>query len=361
MSTKSSVNIILIALSPIVYLAGILSSLSPALIEKYYSQGIYSHVVTLLSGLASHTDFSIAQIILAIFIIYIFYRLVDIIFSLFRKSFVNSFLKLLSFLSIIYVLFMLVWGFNYRRLPLETTLGLTPHHYSERQLYAMCSDLVKKANSLRTLQHENKYGIASIQGGFKSIAERAPKGYKNASEKYIFLSKQSFAPKAFVFSKAMCYLGLTGFYFPYTGEANLNIYQEEFMLPATAEHELAHQQGFAREEEANFLSYLVCINHPDPDFKYSGTLLALVHSGNALFAMDKSDWKKAMSLCSPGLKRDLNYQYNLWKSYSGPIEKLSSSINNGYLKSNGEKSGVQSYGHMTDLLLEAYYQGIIQP
>jgi len=64
----------------------------------------------------------------------------------------------------------------------------------------------------------------------------------------------------------MSYLGIGGVYFPFTGEANVNISMPHTSIPFTACHEMAHQIGFAREDEANFIAYIACKNHPSPDF-----------------------------------------------------------------------------------------------
>ena len=73
----------------------------------------------------------------------------------------------------------------------------------------------------------------------------------------------------------MSRLGLSGFYMPFTGEPNFNDAQPDFDLPYVIAHEKAHQRGFAREDEANFIAFLVCVNSTDPYLRYSGYLNAL--------------------------------------------------------------------------------------
>jgi len=72
--------------------------------------------------------------------------------------------------------------------------------------------------------------------------------------------------------------------FPFTGEANVNISMPHTSIPFTACHEMAHQIGFAREDEANFIAYIACKNHPSPDFQYSGILSALINATNTYTA-----------------------------------------------------------------------------
>lgn len=152
----------------------------------------------------------------------------------------------------------------------------------------------------------------------------------------------------------MSYTGITGIYIPYTGEANVNINSTDFMLPSTVAHEMAHQRGFAREDEANYIAYLTCSMHPDRDFQYSGVMLALIYSMNALAENDIEAYKVLRSKYSEGVKNDLRYDAEFWAKYEGKTQEISNNVNNTYLKSNGQKDGVQSYGRMVDLLIAEY-------
>jgi hypothetical protein len=59
-------------------------------------------------------------------------------------------------------------------------------------------------------------------------------------------------PKPIFFSKVMSRYNYTGFYFPFTGEANVNTDIASCMIPATAAHEMAHQRGIASERRQTF-------------------------------------------------------------------------------------------------------------
>jgi hypothetical protein len=157
-------------------------------------------------------------------------------------------------------------------------------------------------------------------------------------------------------SELMNYTGICGVYFPFTGEANVNVSIPETSLPSTAAHEMAHQRGFSREDEANYISYLACTAHPDINYKYSGVLLALIHSMNALYEDDKPDFYKLSENYSDGVRHDIEELNKFWQKYEGPVERTSDKINNAYLKANNQKDGVRSYGRMVDLLIAEHRQ-----
>ena len=119
---------------------------------------------------------------------------------------------------------------------------------------------------------------------------------------------------------------------------------------------MAHQRGFAREDEANFIAYLVCKSSDYSEFQYSGYLLAAIYSMNALYEYDPDSYKELSAKYSDGVRRDLRYDADFWKQFAGPAEKLQEKVNDTYLKSNKQSDGIHSYGRMVDLLLAEYKQ-----
>ena len=84
----------------------------------------------------------------------------------------------------------------------------------------------------------------------------------------------------------MSYLDITGVFFAYTFEANVNVDVPDYSIPATMGHELSHLRGYMREDEANFLGYLCCRESSHPDLRYSAAMLAFTHATNQLFRQD---------------------------------------------------------------------------
>ena len=155
----------------------------------------------------------------------------------------------------------------------------------------------------------------------------------------------------------MLFTGITGVYFPFTGEANVNIAIPDLLLPATTLHEMAHQRGIAPEDEANFLAFAVGRLHPDIDFQYSSTVLALIHAMNALNAQDAELATTLRSQYSEAVNRDLAAYRQFWKTYEGKTNEVADRVNDTYLKSNRQEEGIRSYGKMVDLLLGYYVMG----
>lgn len=351
---KAVVKLIVIGMVPLLIIINLLSKKFPNFIEGNYSKGINKPVRQLLSFISGIFPFSVAEFLLPILVIILIFLIVRLLISIKKGGFLARLLNLGLYLSSLYILFMFLWGFNYNRLSFEKISGLEVQNSSQEELYKLCENLIQRASLLREDVKEDSNGVMTIEGGHKEVFSKASQGFLNLSDQYPELAGKYGKPKGILISKPMSYTGITGIYIPYTGEANVNVNIRDFMLPATTTHEMAHQRGFAREDEVNYIAYLACTANDDPQFKYSGVMLALINSMNALADVDYEGYKELSTKYSPGMKRDIIDNMDFWAKYEGKVEKISNSINNTYLKSNGQNDGVQSYGRMVDLLLAEY-------
>lgn len=352
-------KIVLILLLPIILLIRELLYFNPALTEMLYSRLLYPPIGMLLSNISGILPFSLAEFMVYLFIVFIAYIITRSLYSLFKsanklQTTLNAIINALCAISITYCLFLLLWGFNYYRQPLAYSIGFTTSKSTVADLKGLCAALIDKTNLLRVEVKENEAGVMYLEGGFNRAANRADIGYQKLSAPYPIFKGSFGRPKGVILSRQLCYTGIAGIYFPFTGEANVNKLVPESMLPCTMGHEMAHQRGFAREDEANFIGYLVCKAQGDVDFQYSGYLLATIYSMNALHEYDIESYKELTKKYSEGVRRDLKYNSDFWKQFEGPVEEMQEKINDSYLKSNKQADGIYSYGRMVDLLLAEY-------
>ncbi|MGH4120421.1 DUF3810 domain-containing protein [Clostridium sp.] len=353
-------RLILIILLPLGIILTQMSRKFPNFIENFYSSFFYKIIANILSAVTRFLPFSLAELIIVSFAVFTLWYILKTIVKLYKcknrrlKILKNTILNILATLGLIYFSFQILWGFNYQRFTINKIFELNLRKSSSNELALLCKSLVDRTNTLRQEINENENGVMELAYNKKYIFKTAHLGYDNASLQYTKLKGNYGTPKAILLSTPMCYTGITGFYFPFTNEANVNIAQPVSSLPFTTTHEMAHQLGFAKEDEANYISYIACINHPDVNFKYSGTLAALSYSISALRKDNLEVYNTMILSCSKGVLNDLNYNYEFWTSYSGPIEKINDKINDTYLKSQNQKSGTKSYGAMVDLLLAEY-------
>ena len=138
-------------------------------------------------------------------------------------------------------------------------------------------------------------------------------------------------------------------------ETNINVDVPDYSIPSTIMHELSHSYGFMREDEANFISFLGCIQSESLEFQYSGYMHALIHAGNKLAGIDMDLYTELNKTYDPGVRLDLNANSDYWDQFEDTvIQEVSNVVNDTYLKANNQSDGVASYGRMVDLLLAWY-------
>lgn len=351
-------KLLFLLLIPLAILIRKLLSLAPEFTEMYYSRGIYKFIMQPISIITGLVPFSFAELGIIILIIYILARIIFLIIKALRLSKPNVFIPFITNIimvgSLWFFIQVTVWNINYERLPFSENIGVTVESSSVDELEAMCKWHIDKTNELRQQVSEDEKGLLQVDGGHQSILERAQAGYTALAKQYPFMEGQYGKPKPVLFSRIMSQFNFTGVYSCLTGEANINVDAPQMGIASTTMHEMAHQRGFAKEDEANYIAYIACMAHPDVDFQYSGSLMALQYSMNALYAEDSDRYFNLIEYYSDSYRRDLESQSAYWQQFQGRTQKIANKMNDTYLKLNGQEDGVKSYGRMVDLLLAEY-------
>ncbi len=362
---KSKIKFLCILLLPIALLLHYIFSVFPHASESFYSLSINKAFIQSLSKITGLFPFSLSELmiygVIPFCVFYIIYTLWHLFNDLkaWHKVLLNFLLNTAAFFSAVYFLFMSMWGFNYLRPHFAETIGVQVTEHTSMQLVELYEYLIEATNTLSEKAVRDENGHMMIPDGYRSVFERAHLGYNEASKVFPSLSGNYGKPKPVLASEAMNYTGIAGLYFPFTGEANVNVAVLDVSIPVTTLHEMAHQRGYANEDEANFIAFITSKLHPDIDFQYSGHLLALSHTASALIEEDPYLLQELNKRLSVHVINDIRRNHEFWKQYEGKAEKISSAMNDTYLRANGVSDGTKSYGRMVDLLL-GYYDAYIK-
>lgn len=249
------------------------------------------------------------------------------------------------------LMFFLLHGVNYFRLPVEQSFGLAVRPRTVSELASVARQLALAASAVRAESLEDQNGVFKLRDGIRGTLDQTAAGYAAAAADWPLLAGPTVRPKGVLVSRFWSYTGISGMYVPFLVEANINIDQPEYVIPDAAGHEAAHAHGFAREDEAGFISFLASIHNPNPDIRYSALANAYVRCANALYAQDPDAYARIARTVSAAMSRDLEDNARYWQQFAGPVAEASEQINNAYLKSNNQTDGVRSYGRMIDLVL----------
>lgn len=308
--------------------------------------------------------FSVAELIYALLVIfgivYIIYSIVCLIKKPERlKRLYRLLLTLAAAAAAFYAGFCLLWGVYYYGDSFTEKIGLQAEPISAEQLAVVTRYFAGIANETADAVERDEDGFFAESRD--SVMTRGETLYRDVEQLFPALEGREFRPKPVLCSKIMSMLQFTGFFFPFTGEANLNMDSPACMLPATVAHELAHQRGVAKEQEANFAAVVACLESGDETFIYSASLLAYIHLGNALHDADYETWKQVYYSLDDAVLRDFAQKNAYWERYEDtPVSKASDAVYTGFLQSYGQTLGLKSYGACVDLLVAYYYEEALE-
>lgn len=322
----------------------------PNFIEKYYSNGIYKAISLFYRTSLGWIPFSVGDILYAGLIL----LLIRFVYVLFRDklSELRSYrLSVGSTLSVLYFFFYFGWGINYYRVPLATKLNIEKEGYSTDLLNDFTLKTVEIINELHKTVVDNDSLPYVVPYSRREIYKMAKTGYSELGKTNKSFKYKVASVKHSLLSTPLTYMGFAGYLNPFSGEAQVNSKIPIYTLAFTTSHEMAHQIGYAAENEANFIGYLASTSHTDTYFKLAGHVTALKYLLNELHKRDENLYKIALKKINRGILLNMRESNKFWSEYENPLEPLFKKSYNVYLKANRQKSGIKSYSYMVDLLL----------
>lgn len=264
---------------------------------------------------------------------------------------------LISAASLFFSAFVFSFGVGYHTPTLYDRFDIPSDGVSTDQLRASAIKLAEKINDLTPFIDYNADGASVMPYTFSKMNDLLNESYAEINHKYDFIQGFKSRIKPVLLSVPMSYTHLTGIYSVFTGEANVNVDFPDYTLPYTAAHELAHQRGISRENEANFVAFLVTKDINDPYIQYCAYLNMFEYVASALRYADAEAFNSVYSRLSSEAQGELSAYSEFFSKYRGSkAGEVSEAINNAYLIANGTTEGTKSYGLVVDLTV-AYLEG----
>ena len=262
---------------------------------------------------------------------------------------------LLSVASLLITLLFCGFGTGYFGSTLDEKLGLDRRDVSAEELKytaEILSEAVAEEAENVTFRYQN---FSVMPYSLEEMNKKLLDAYDSISDKYSFIQRLDSRLKPVVLSEPWSYTHITGVYTYFTGEANINVNFPDYTIPFTAAHELAHQRGIAREDEANFMAFLVCIESDDPYIRYSGYLNMYEYVSNSLYSANAEMYFDVRNTLPTTVRAEMRAYSAFFDKYrDNVVADVSQAVNDTYLKVQGT-AGTKSYGMVTDLAV-AYYK-----
>ncbi|MDT0687474.1 DUF3810 domain-containing protein [Autumnicola psychrophila] len=324
----------------------------PLLIETWYSNFLYPKISGVMRISLGILPFSFGDLLYAFLVILLIRWIIIRIKERFRNP-KKWLIEAFASLSIIYLCFNLFWGYNYYRLPLHQSLEID-NEYTTEKLITLTKQLIDRSNQIHADLAENDSVKIDIPYNTSQLFKRTVEGYESVSEEFPELAYRGESLKSSLYSMPLSYMGFNGYLNPLTNEAQVNTLIVPYKIPTTASHELGHQLGFAKENEANFIACLVTMNHPDPYFRYSGFTFALRYCLNELYRRDKAISEELIATLNPGILANYREVEEFWMAHKNPFEPIFQIIYNRYLIANNQSEGLRSYSYVVALLVNYF-------
>lgn len=328
-----------------------LFSLNSTWVEHWYSTGIYVYISSALRVLTGWIPFSIGDLLYAAAGIWFLIKIIKLLAALFRrkitrKNFAGGLLKAINFLLLIYIVFYALWGLNYDRKGIAAQLHLKPQQETAQDLANLTNSLLLKVNTTR-----RGLGDSVHYESYQNVFSQSVEAYKNAHQQYPFLTYRFSSIKSSLYSTLGNYLGFSGYYNPFSGEAQVCTKMPAFSLPFITCHEMAHQLGYGTEDEANFTGYLAAKSSNDPRFLYSVYFELFNYVNGDLFLYDSLAARNNYKLLDTLVKKDIQIYRAFLLQYKNPLEPLVSALYGNYLKANNQPAGLDTYNRVVAWLI----------
>jgi Protein of unknown function (DUF3810) len=325
-------------------------------IENFYTSGFYYFFSFVLRFLFGWIPFSFGDILYFVAGSWLLWKLIKNSRLLFKKKFtrelfIRKLWKLILIFVSIYIVFNIFWGLNYNRKGIAWQLHLPKIDYDTLNLKLMQELLLQKVNETKRLLVNENISYPDKKDLFK----RAKVCYDDAAIVYPFMKYKGTSVKPSLYGLMGDYLGFTGYYNPFTGEAQVNTTVPKFLLPYITLHEMGHQLGYAKEDEANFSGYLAAANSDDTLFQYSTYLDLFVYANREVYYFDSTALRLAATRLIPEVKADLLEWRRFNRKYTSVFEPALNWLYGKYLQVNQQPKGLGSYNEVIATLL-AYYK-----
>jgi hypothetical protein len=330
----------------------------PAVVERLYSRSAYLALQAHLTGTSNRVPFALFDVLLvAVAAGWIGAIVVDAG----RRYRWPRMLGRVAARTIVlaaasYLAFLLLWGLNYRRLPLVEKLQFDTANVSPAGARLLANVALEHANALYAAAHR-AYGPAVREDDHRddgaTVDPRLAAAFSRV-QRELGVSRTAVTgrPKHTLLDFYFRRAAVDGMTDPYFLEALVTRDLLPFETPFVVAHEWSHLAGYADEGEANFVGWLTCLRGGDPE-RYSGWLFLY---GELLYAVSPADRAQLTERLDPGPRNDRRAIVDrVRRHFSARVSAVGWTVYDRYLKANHVEAGTASYAEVIRLALGARY------
>ena len=335
----------------------------PGVVETVYASGIGPLVVRPMSLVSGLVPISLVEVAIVSYAMWVLLAIGRGVLDVrnerrgIRNLTMAAGLRTARDAGVLILLFYVLWGFNYARPPLVERLGWPEWQPPEvGELEALATEAIDAANQAYwDIHHTEDAGEPTpMPADLGELDLALEEGWRRAAELLDLpaaLGRRYGRTKRLLLTPIVARLGVGGFYFPWTGEANVLWDSPAVRRPQSMAHEKAHQRGTGPESEASFLGFVAAAHAPHPHARYAAYVFAQGQLLGMLARADRGKFRRVAMRRYPGVQRDLDDDAVYWSQFRGVGTSLGRSINDRFLRTNRVRGGLTSYRRSVRLLL----------
>ncbi len=242
----------------------------------------------------------------------------------------------------VYLWFLLAWGLNYARTPLEVRLALRETPVTTEDVRALAMQAVTVANEAHQAAHTAGFPDPRTRPAVL-VEALAQVDREQGRVRPTVVGRPKHTALAWFFRAA----GVDGMLAPFALETLVNTALTPPERPFVLAHEWAHLSGHADEADANFIAWLVT-TRADVASLYSGWLFVAIDAAGQLPADAREE---VLAALGQGPRDDLAAIAARQASRVEFVQRASWEVYDGYLKAQGVDDGVRSYSRGIALIV----------
>lgn len=310
-----------------------LSALAPTpadAIERWYSRGVFPLIQHAFTSVSNLFPFAIFDALWAGAIagtVVMVRRRVKT--SGWGMGLLRAVIALVRAVAVLYLVFLLTWGLNYRRVPMIHKVVFHPERISRTAQDALGQWAVTESNGQYGEAHRLPESLTALRSAFEEVQ--------------LALDGQSIVPgrpKDTLLGWYFHQASISGMTDPFLLETMVAPDLLDVERPFVIAHEWAHLAGYADESEANYVAYLAC-HRGDARARYSAALVMIGYASPQV----------GLRRLEIGPRTDLYAIRTRYLRTSPVVRNAAREGYDRYLKANRVERGVESYDAVVQLIL----------
>ncbi len=266
--------------------------------------------------------------------------------------------SVLSLVSLIYTISVFGYEPGFYSESVTEKIDIEREDLSAGQLYDTAMILIEQIEADLPYVTYPQKTYSAMTFSYAQMNDKLNAAYDTLCDTYPDFQRLHSNTKPVMLSEPWTYTHISGMYTFFTGEANVNVNYPDFIVVSSAAHEMAHQRGINREDEANFIAYLVCSMSDDPYVRYCGNVDVLNSVMSQLYTASQELYWQASDRVPREVKNENTAYSKFFDKYRKTVvSEVSTAVNDKFITSNNQPAGVKSYGLVVDLVAAYLLKG----